>query len=95
MRVFVTGTDTDAGKTVACAWLCLHSGADYWKPVQTGVTGDGPAPEGSDAAFVRAMTGARIHESLAVLPEPLSPHRAAELAGVTLEPEPIIVGGLD
>ncbi|MDO5370067.1 ATP-dependent dethiobiotin synthetase BioD, partial [Paracoccus sp. (in: a-proteobacteria)] len=40
-----------------------------------------------DAAFVRAMTGARIHDSLAVLPEPLSPHRAAELAGVTLDPE--------
>ena len=83
----ITGTGTDIGKTVFAAGLTGLIGADYWKPVQTGVTGDGPAPEGSDAAFVRAMTGARIHESLAVLPEPLSPHRAAELAGVTLEPE--------
>ena len=83
----ITGTGTDIGKTVFAAGLTGLIGADYWKPVQTGVTGDGPAPEGSDAAFVRTMTGARIHESLAVLPEPLSPHRAAELAGVTLEPE--------
>lgn len=83
----ITGTGTDIGKTVFAAGLTGLIGADYWKPVQTGVTGDGPAPQGGDAAFVREMTGARIHDSLAVLPEPLSPHRAAELAGVTLEPE--------
>lgn len=86
-RFVISGTGTDIGKTVFAAGLAGLIGADYWKPVQTGVTGDGPAPEGSDAAFVRAMTGARIHDSLAVLPEPLSPHRAAELAGVTLDPE--------
>lgn len=83
----ITGTGTDIGKTVFAAGLTGLIGADYWKPVQTGVMGKGPAPEGSDAAFVHAMTGARIHDSLAVLPEPLSPHRAAELAGVTLEPD--------
>lgn len=86
-RFVITGTGTDIGKTVFAAGLTGLIGADYWKPVQTGVTGDGPAPQGSDAAFVRAMTGARIHDSHAVLPEPLSPHRAAELAGVTLDPE--------
>lgn len=86
-RFVITGTGTDIGKTVFAAGLAGLIGADYWKPVQTGVTGHGPAPKGSDAAFVRAMTGARIHDSLAVLPEPLSPHRAAELAGVTLEPD--------
>ena len=86
-RFVITGTGTDIGKTVFAAGLTGLIGADYWKPVQTGVTGDGPAPQGSDAAFVHAMTGARIHDSLAVLPEPLSPHRAAELAGVTLEPD--------
>ena len=86
-RYVITGTGTDIGKTVFAAGLTGLIGADYWKPVQTGVTGTGPAPEGGDAAFVHAMTGARIHASLAVLPEPLSPHRAAELAGVTLDPE--------
>ena len=97
----ITGTGTDIGKTVFAAGLTGLIGADYWKPVQTGVVGEGPAPEGSDAAFVHAMTGARIHDSLAVLPEPLSPHRAAELAGVTLEPgswtipdaDPLVIEG--
>ena len=35
--VFVTGTDTGVGKTVASAVLCRAWGADYWKPVQTGL----------------------------------------------------------
>ena len=35
--LFITGTDTDVGKTVACAWAILHTGARYWKPVQAGL----------------------------------------------------------
>src|SRR5690606_8134064 len=31
MRVFVTGTDTDVGKTLVSAWLCRHFGLDYFK----------------------------------------------------------------
>ena len=54
-RFVITGTGTDIGKTVFAAGLTGLIGADYWKPVQTGVTGDGPAPQGSDAAFVRAI----------------------------------------
>lgn len=81
-RFVITGTGTDIGKTVFAAGLCGLIGADYWKPVQTGASSDS-----GDAAFVHAMTGARVHESPAVLPEPLSPHRAAELAGVTIDPE--------
>ena len=42
-----------------------------------------------DAGFVARMTGARIHPETVVLPEPLSPHRAAELAGVTIDPAAI------
>jgi dethiobiotin synthetase len=37
MRIFITGTDTDVGKTIACAWLMLHSSARYWKPVLAGL----------------------------------------------------------
>ena len=33
---FVTGTDTDVGKTVVSAWLLSHLDACYWKPVQAG-----------------------------------------------------------
>ncbi len=33
---FVTGTDTNVGKTVVSAWLVARLGACYWKPVQAG-----------------------------------------------------------
>lgn len=79
MRVFVTGTDTDAGKTVACAWLCLHSGADYWKPVQSGY------PPDRDADAVARISGARAHLERHLLRQPLSPHEAARLDGVRIE----------
>lgn len=36
---FVTGTDTGVGKTVVAAILTLGLGADYWKPVQSGMAG--------------------------------------------------------
>jgi dethiobiotin synthetase/malonyl-CoA O-methyltransferase len=79
MRVFVTGTDTDAGKTVVSAWLCLHSGADYWKPVQSG------HPPDRDADTVARLSGAHVHPERHLLRAPLSPHQAAELEGRRLE----------
>lgn len=76
MRVFVTGTDTDAGKTVASAWLCLHAGADYWKPIQSG------HPPDSDAATVSRLSGAHAHPERHVFRAPLSPWHAGMLEGV-------------
>jgi dethiobiotin synthetase/malonyl-CoA O-methyltransferase len=73
MKVFVTGTDTDAGKTIVSAWLCLHSGADYWKPIQSG------HPPDRDADTVARLSGARIHPERHLLREPLSPYHAARL----------------
>lgn len=81
MRCFITATDTDAGKTVACAWAMLHSNACYWKPVQAGL-------EETDEAAVRSLTGLdddRFHDTVYALPEPLSPHESARRAGVTIE----------
>jgi len=70
--VFVTGTDTDVGKTMVAAWLAQHWQADYWKPIQTGST------QGTDFDSVaRLAPAARIHPSAVVLPAPLSPHEAA------------------
>ena len=75
MRLFVTGTDTDAGKTVVSAWLCLHSGADYWKPIQSG------HPPDKDSDAVARLSGARIHPERHLLRQALSPHQAAQLEG--------------
>ncbi|GBF26557.1 ATP-dependent dethiobiotin synthetase BioD [bacterium MnTg02] len=81
MELFVTGTDTNVGKTVVSAWLMLHLGACYWKPVQTGTM------EGMDASLIRTLTDCEpgdILPSVYELPEPLSPHEAARRAGVDI-----------
>lgn len=76
----VTGTDTDAGKTVFAAALAGHLGAAYWKPVQAGTDG------GTDSQRVAALSGgrARILPEAHVLATPCSPHEAARIDGVAI-----------
>jgi dethiobiotin synthase len=85
--VFVTGTDTSVGKTVASAAL-LHrfrpARLRYWKPIQTGIEQD------DDTAEARRLGACRDHEILNEgfrLPNPVSPHLAAERAGITITVE--------
>ncbi len=78
----VSGTDTGIGKTAAAALLTLGLGAHYWKPIQSGTE------DGTDTNTVKALTGLpedRFLLEAYVLTEPLSPHRSAELDGVTIE----------
>lgn len=49
-RFVITGTGTDVGKTVFAAGLCGLIGADYWKPVQSGLAGNLPDPGGTGPA---------------------------------------------
>lgn len=87
----VTGTDTDVGKTVFAAALAGALGAGYWKPIQAGLD------DGSDRERVAVLSGLpddRILPEAYRLATPCSPHRAAELDGVTLdlarlEPPPV------
>lgn len=79
---FVTGTDTDVGKTVVSAWLVGKLGACYWKPVQAG-----NHPE-TDSDIVRRLSGMpeeRILPEAYVLPEPIAPHEAARRAGTSID----------
>ena len=79
---FVTGTDTDVGKTVVAAWLVARLGASYWKPVQAGTD-----PE-TDSDTVRRLAGVeqdRILPEAYVLPDPLAPHEAARRAGLAID----------
>ena len=79
--MFVTGTDTGVGKSVASAWLVRRLEAAYWKPVQSGLE------EETDPEFVRRVAdvdAGRIHPCAFALPEPLSPHEAARRAGVRI-----------
>jgi dethiobiotin synthetase len=78
---FITGTDTNVGKTVTAAMLTLGLNAAYWKPVQSGLE---PI---SDTDYVRQVTEL---DSSHFLPErhqltqPLSPHAAAAIDGVEI-----------
>jgi dethiobiotin synthase len=82
--LIVTGTDTDVGKTVVSAMLTLVLDGVYWKPVQAGVEGT------TDRERVQALTGLgrdRFVPERYVIRAPLSPHRAAELDGIEIDPE--------
>lgn len=83
-QFFVTGISTDVGKTVASAIIVEALEADYWKPVQTGEETD------SDAIF-RLVSNPKtvIHKSSYALKEPLSPHAAAAMEGVYIDPNRI------
>jgi dethiobiotin synthetase len=89
--LFVTGTDTNVGKTVVAAAL-LHryrraAPLRYWKPIQTGIEQD------DDTAEVRRLGACRPDEVLAGgwrLRDPVSPHLAAERSGMTIHLRPLI-----
>jgi len=82
--MIITGTDTDVGKTIVAAMLTLGLEAKYLKPIQCGTQ-----PE-SDVETVRRLTGLgadRILDTPITLSQPLSPHLASELDGVTIDPD--------
>jgi dethiobiotin synthetase len=99
----ICGTDTDVGKTVVSALVVQGLGAHYWKPVQSGLEG------GGDSGRLQALLqlpAARLLPEAYRLETPVSPHWAAELEGITIDParlalpavaEPLVVetaGGL-
>jgi len=73
MKVFISGTDTDVGKTLISSWMALHTGFAYFKPIQTGTK------EGSDSREVQKWTKVKIYPETYSYLEPVSPHLAARL----------------
>jgi dethiobiotin synthetase len=91
-RLIVSGTDTGIGKTVFAAGLAGALDGVYWKPIQAGIE------EETDRAAVLRLSGLSPER---VLPEayrlqtPASPHLAAELDGVTIDPEALVLPATD
>lgn len=82
--IFVTGTDTDVGKTLASALFVRYLHADYWKPVQSGLDGE------TDDQVIARLTAdlspaSTIHPSRFRLTQPLSPHEAARRDGIPIQ----------
>ena len=80
-HLFVTGTDTDVGKTVVSALLCAAFGYDYFKPIQSGVE---PC---TDSETVARLTDCTVHPERFKLLRPASPHAAASDEGLELRLE--------
>jgi dethiobiotin synthetase len=95
--VFVTGTDTEVGKSVVAAAACAVLAARgervaAFKPVVTGLD-DEPGEFGRDHDLLASVASAgQSPEDVSPhrFGPPVSPHLAAELAGVTLEPAELV-----
>lgn len=80
-QFFITGTDTNIGKTVVSALLTLGLGYAYWKPIQSGLASI------TDTDFIRSATGLDSSYFMSEryrLTQPLSPHAAAKIDGVKI-----------
>ncbi|MFJ9776600.1 dethiobiotin synthase [Kitasatospora sp. NPDC101157] len=95
--LFVTGTNTDVGKTVATAAVAsaaLRAGRKVavLKPGQTGVAPGEPG----DAAEVARMAGELTVRELVRYPEPLAPDTAARRSGLLyLSPAEVVTAVAD
>ena len=76
--VFVTGTDTGAGKTLVSAWLAHGWRAAYWKPIQSGF------PPDDDTVEVGRLAGCPTFLPAVRFKAPLSPQEAARKEGKVL-----------
>ncbi|MGD2025083.1 MAG: dethiobiotin synthase [Methyloceanibacter sp.] len=83
---FVTGTDTEVGKTLASAWLLTQLDAAYWKPIQAGTA---PTTDSATVQRLAELPASRILPEAYLLPEPMAPHEAARRANIVLDMEEI------
>jgi dethiobiotin synthetase len=87
-RIVVAGTDTGIGKTVFSAALVAALDGIYWKPVQAGLDED------TDRATVQHLSGLgadRLLPEAYRLNTPASPHLAAEIDGVAIDPARLVL----
>ncbi|MBL0729121.1 dethiobiotin synthase [Piscinibacter sp. HJYY11] len=90
---FVTGTDTEVGKTLITSALLLHLRTRHarvvgMKPVAAGTVPMAHGDDNEDAVAMRACGSIQVPRELDnpyCLPLPMSPHLAARAAGVRIE----------
>lgn len=83
MNFIITGTDTGIGKTIFAAALTNALNAFYWKPIQAGLSTE------TDSETVMRLGNApaeRILTESYRLNAPASPHLAAKLENITIDP---------
>jgi len=80
---FITGTDTNVGKTFVSAILMLGLQSAYWKPIQSG--GDPTDTEWLETST--KMNKSHFIGEQYKLTKPLSPHLAAQIDGKSIRLE--------
>lgn len=81
-KIVVAGIGTGVGKTIISAILAEALKADYWKPVQAGDL------DNSDTQSVQQLISnstSVFHPEAYRLNQPMSPHAAARLDGLTID----------
>lgn len=82
MNYFITAIHTDSGKTLVSAIVTEMLEADYWKPVQAGY------PRDTETVRRLVTNGKTVfHPEAYLLKTPASPHAAALIDAVHLDPE--------
>jgi len=88
LRIVVTGTDTEIGKTVFAAGLADLLGANYWKPIQSGLDGE---TDSEIVARLGGLSSDRIWPERYRLNTPVSPHQSAAIDGVHIDAKELVV----
>jgi dethiobiotin synthetase len=89
-KIIVAGIGTDVGKTVVSAILVEMLQGCYWKPIQC----YGSKFDDTDVSRIKELVST---EDLACYPEtyrlphPLSPHQAASLEGMKIDPAAFVI----
>lgn len=78
--IAIAGIHTGIGKTIVSAVIAEALKADYWKPVQAGT-------EERDVTTIRQLVSHDIvlYDEAYLLTQPLSPHAAARIDGITID----------
>lgn len=95
---FVTGTDTEVGKTLVSSALMhhlrrFHDRVVGMKPVAAGTIDTPHGPDNEDALALRAAASVQVPRDLDnpyCLPLPLSPHLAARAAGQRIDVDVLV-----
>lgn len=83
---FVSGTDTNIGKTIVCAVLINKLNANYWKPIQCGKD-EKNLTDSQKIKKLLNLENHKIYPESYVLNNPLSPNIASKKENVIIDLE--------
>ncbi len=93
MKFFVTGTDTNVGKTIISSWIALHLNAYYWKPISSSAQNE--SPDYKIVQNLAQLDDQRIVPCAHSFKTPVSPHLAAAIEDQYIDFDDFVLPNLD